>query len=488
MAGDKIDEQRIEDAEVAAADTKRGFLELPLPQFMRTGMAQNIVVGFVCFCCPGMFNAMQGLGNAGGSDPTIGAIMNACLYAFFAIFGYFGGLLFNVFGNRLLLFLGGLTYCGYAIGVYVWGVNASMGWFAILMSSLLGVGAGCLWTAQGAMTMSYAPEAQKGLYTTVFWVIFNLGAMIGGLMTFGLEYNSDLVGVSAVSYFVFCALMIVGAFLGLLLVVPPNRVIRADGKRVVYEKAASPGAELKNVLNLFKDKYMLLLTPLILQSNWFYTYDFGAINGQLFNNRTRGLNSAYYWGFQMVGAYLIGTVFLDMKSLSRRTRAIWGLLIVAGLNTLQWAYAFYVQFGWQDGGYDKDRPIEQRIDFLQSEFWLPAVLYAFMGICDSMVQTYAYWLMGAIANSPAILARYAGYYKGIQSLGAAIAWILDASGMMYRWQAIICFILASIMIPPTYIVASWITEHSSDEDDVAENSAQVLDVKGDQSTSTMSVA
>jgi hypothetical protein len=51
-----------------------------------------------------------------------------------------------------------------------------------------------------------------------------------------------------------------------------------------------------------------------------------------------------------------------------------------------------------------------------------------------MLQTYAYWLMGAIANSPAVLARYAGYYKGIQSLGAAISWILDASGMMFRWQ------------------------------------------------------
>jgi hypothetical protein len=38
---------------------KRGFCELPLPQSFRTGMAQNIIVGFVCFCCPGMFNAMQ---------------------------------------------------------------------------------------------------------------------------------------------------------------------------------------------------------------------------------------------------------------------------------------------------------------------------------------------------------------------------------------------------------------------------------------------
>ena len=68
------------------------------------------------------------------------------------------------------------------------------------------------------MTMSYATEDQKGLYTTVFWVIFNAGAMIGGLMTFGLEFNSEIVGVSAVSYFTFCVLMVIGAVLGLVLV------------------------------------------------------------------------------------------------------------------------------------------------------------------------------------------------------------------------------------------------------------------------------
>ena len=251
------------------ASEKRGFLELPLPASFRTGMGQNIIIGFVCFCCPGMFNAMQGLGNAGGSDPTIGAFMNAALYACFAIFGYFGGLLFNTFGNRIMVFFGGLTYMGYAVGVYLWGQNESLGWLAITLSALLGVGAGCLWTAQGAMTMSYATEDAKGLYTTIFWVIFNAGAMIGGLMTFGLEFNSTQVGVSAVSYFVFCIIMVIGAVLGLVLVVPPQRVIRADGKRVVYEKAASPMEEFKNVASLFTDKYMLLLTPMIIQSNWF---------------------------------------------------------------------------------------------------------------------------------------------------------------------------------------------------------------------------
>lgn len=39
--------------------------------FLRKGFNQNIVAGIVAFAGPGLFNAMQGLGNAGGSDPSV---------------------------------------------------------------------------------------------------------------------------------------------------------------------------------------------------------------------------------------------------------------------------------------------------------------------------------------------------------------------------------------------------------------------------------
>ena len=39
--------------------------------FLRKGFNQNIVAGLVAFTGPGLFNAMQGLGNAGGSDPSV---------------------------------------------------------------------------------------------------------------------------------------------------------------------------------------------------------------------------------------------------------------------------------------------------------------------------------------------------------------------------------------------------------------------------------
>lgn len=43
--------------------------------FLRKGFNQNIVAGMVAFAGPGLFNAMQGLGNAGGSDPKVRIIL-----------------------------------------------------------------------------------------------------------------------------------------------------------------------------------------------------------------------------------------------------------------------------------------------------------------------------------------------------------------------------------------------------------------------------
>ncbi|KNC78244.1 hypothetical protein SARC_09319 [Sphaeroforma arctica JP610] len=320
-------------------------LDVPLPTSLLTGCSQNIIAGFVCFCCPGMFNAMQGLGNAGGSDPAVSAAMNAALNGTFAIAGYFGGLLFNLFGNKLLMVLGGLTYCFYSISVYLWRQDDKYVGMAIAASSILGVGAGMLWTAQETMSMSYATEDKKGMFTDLFWIIFNLGGVVGGGITFFINTGGeDITSMNEATYFMFCGIMVFGAVVALLLTVHPSRVIKADGHIVTFDKAASPAAELKSVFRLFQNKYMLLLTPLIIQSNWFYTYEFGAINGNLFDPETRGLNSAVYWVMQMVGAYAIGTVFLDNRFMGRRQRAIYGLIIISTFNIAQWAYAAWFQF------------------------------------------------------------------------------------------------------------------------------------------------
>eukprot|EP01134_Creolimax_fragrantissima_P008174 CFRG8174T1 len=437
---------------------------IPLPAMFLTGFSQNAIAGIVCLCCPGIFNALQGLGNGGGTDPGVSASMNAAFYGSFTVFGYFGGLVFNMIGTKIPMMFGGLCYCFYVFSIYLWNVDSKFAPVAITASGILGFGAALMWTAQGAMTLSYSTEDKKGQFTAIFWILFNFGGVIGGIITFFInDAGNQADGINAATYFTFCGIMLVGVVVAFVFVVHPSRVIKANGEMVKFEKSISPWNEIKSVCKLVTNKYMLLLSPLMLQSNWFYTYAFGAVNGNLFDAETRGLNSAIYWGMQMIGSYIVGILFLDTKMMGRRKRAMVGLLLVSTINMIQWSYAAWYRFV---KGYDKGTQPNPLINYHDgTEYWVPACLYMCMGLSDAIVQTYAYWILGAIANSTAVLARYAGYYKGIQSFGACIAWLIEYAGALYKWQLVICMTWAVIFPAPTWIVATMVRDHGTEEDD-----------------------
>lgn len=164
---------------------------------------QLVIVAFVCFLCPGMFNALSGLGGAGNLDPKPADDANMALYATFSVVGFFAGTFTNKIGIKLALAFGGtgkflhdirttLRFCssgshnssGYAIYVasfLSYAHNHNYG-FAVFAGTYLGICAGILWCAQGAIMMSYPPEKSKGKYISWFWMIFNLGAVIGSLV------------------------------------------------------------------------------------------------------------------------------------------------------------------------------------------------------------------------------------------------------------------------------------------------------------------
>ncbi|ORX90824.1 MFS general substrate transporter [Basidiobolus meristosporus CBS 931.73] len=428
-------------------------------------LGQVLLVGFVCFACPGMFNVINGMGAGGQMDDNTAKNGNVALYSCFAVFGCLGGGFYNILGGRLCLCLGGLTYALYS-GSLLYYNETKKPAFVIIASAILGVGAGILWTAQGVVMMSYPAEDQKGRCVGLFWILFNLGGVMGAFIPFGLNFHSDKGAVSNSTYLAFLVIMILGALLGLILL-PPGKVIRDDGSRVVVKKFTNIGGEIVDILKLFTNKYMLLLTPLFISSNWFYSYQFGAVNGVLFNLRTRSLNNALYWGSQMLGAYGLGA-FLDNPRFGRRARAVYGLAIVGVIFSATWAGGLALQLQYTR----EDHP--SNIDFIDhpSEFWPKFILYIFYGMCDAMLQTYAYWVMGALSNDSSVLARYAGYYKGIQSAGAAIAWRIDAVGTAFLTQLIINWGLFTLSLPFTYFVAREVKETCNDG---AEEKGEVAD-------------
>lgn len=129
-----------------------------------------------------MFNALTGLGGGGQLSNSAADAANCALYATFAVVGFFAGTVVNALGIRTALSFGGLGYCVYISSFLCYSHTTNLG-YTVFAGLLLGSCAGILWSAQGAIMMSYPPENLKGRYISWFWIIFNLGAVIGSLVS-----------------------------------------------------------------------------------------------------------------------------------------------------------------------------------------------------------------------------------------------------------------------------------------------------------------
>ncbi|KAG9317175.1 major facilitator superfamily domain-containing protein [Chiua virens] len=381
---------------------------------------QVSMLGFVCFMCPGMFNALGGIGGGGQVNTTAQANSNTALYAAFAFFAFFSGTVNNVIGPRLTLFIGTLGYSLYIASFLADNIHSNAYDFVVVAGAILGVCAGFLWTAQGSLMMSYPTEAQKGLFIGIFWAIFNLGAVIGSGVAFGLNFNNQGSTVSDGTYIAFLIITLIGVVLSPFMA-DPKMVVRTDGTKVTLPRQPSWKAEFYSLYVAFKtDPTIILLFPMFVASNYFYTWQGNDYNTALFNIRTRSLNALIYWSAQIFGSMFIGYGVLDRSQFRRRTRAFAGWVIVTVMVFVVHVWGYEYQ-----KNYTRATP-PPNIDFSDPEYPARAWLYIFCGLLDAMWQTFVYWLMGAMSNDLGKLAVFTGFYKALQSAGAAGAWHADA--------------------------------------------------------------
>ncbi|XP_020084010.1 UNC93-like protein 1 [Ananas comosus] len=414
---------------------------------------QVVVIGVVCFCCPGMFNALSGMGGGGQLDHRAANNANTALYAAFSV----------------TLLLGCSTYSLYAGSFLYYNHHPGRQLFTVVSGGVLGAGAGLLWSAQGAVVTSSPPPRLKASYFALFWAIFNTGGVLGGLLPFLINYSRPATAASLgdATYVAFVAFMACGALLSLA-VLPPSRVVRDDGSRP-SDDAYYPDAraELLRILRLFADRNMLLIAPAAWASNFFYTYQFNHVNGDLFDLRTRGLNNVFYWGAQMLGSAAVGYLLdFSFPGRRRRLRGFLGIAVVAALGTAVWAGGIADQrrFGHSGG------PLASPIDFRQGRrFGGPFVLYFSYGLLDAMFQTLCYWVIGALADDSQTLSRYSGFYKGVQSAGAAVAWQIDTRNVSAMSQLIVNWSLTTISYPLLAVLVALAVKDETSPQDAEKN-------------------
>jgi len=442
---------------------------------------QLIMVSFVCFLCPGMFNALGGLGGGGKTDATLADNMNTALYSTFAVFGFFGGTFVNKLGVKGTLAFGGLGYCIYAISLLA-SVHADVGGFNIFAGALLGVCAGLLWTAQGTIMISYPKESSKGKFFAIFWAIFNAGAVIGSLIPLGQNIHvtaNKTVGDG--TYIAFIILMFLGACLALLLC-NANDVIRPDGSKVVLMKHPSWQSEFIGLWETLRhEPLVVLLFPMFWSSNWFTTYQQNSVNGAHFDTRTKALNNLLYYLAQIVGAIVYG-VCMDITWVRRSVRAKLSLGLLFVLTLTIWGGGYDYAKGYTRESVNTDPKVGPVTDFKPTDWKTsgyagPMFLYFFYGFYDSVWQAAVYWYMGALSNSGRRAANYVGFYKGIQSAGAAVIWSLDSRKISFMAEfASTWGLLLFSLVCATPVIWFKVKDHVTVEEDLVGTGETLADV------------
>ncbi|KAI5475095.1 Major Facilitator Superfamily protein [Pseudohyphozyma bogoriensis] len=404
-------------------------------------IVQVTMISLVCFACPGLFNALSGIGGGGQVNADASNKGNIALYSCFSVTSFFSGTINNRIGSRLTLSLGALGYALYMGAFLSYNINQNSG-FVIAAGAILGVCAGMLWTAQGAMTLAYATEQTKGRYMALFWCVFNLGAVMGNAIELGLSYDSTAGNLSNGVYATFLVLSAVGGIALPAMLVNPAVMVRDDHTRVIVPVHPSWKSE---IIGLFKclrmDLWVCLLFPYFLAS------------------KTRALNSMLYYGFQIFGALFVGAC-LDSKRFKRVTRAWGGLGLVVALCLSIWGGSYYYQ-----KGYTRESVATMtKNDLKDKDYGGHIVLYIFMGIMDAVWQNYAYWIMGAMSNSPSHLAYIVGFYKALQSAGnvgiSHLDLILTPYMTMLACSWALCMFSTLLVVP---LIKFRIKEHSDDD-------------------------
>ncbi|ANB15778.1 hypothetical protein AWJ20_3422 [Sugiyamaella lignohabitans] len=394
---------------------------------------QVFLISFVCFCCPGIYNALGGMGGSGQVDPTVAANATVALLSTSAISAvFFVAPLYELIGPNICVLIGGWTYALYSGSLLNYNHHQNST-FVIVSGAILGIGASFLWVPQGVIMTTYINESQKGRSIAVFWIIFNLGGTIGSLASFGLNYHSSVGTVSDFTYIAYIVIMLSGWLLGSLLLCPAAKLnYKYQGERNSAVAKRYQGISLKKIIEMVKlalsilcDWNIIFLLPMFLYANVFYSYQQNIVNGSTFNIRTRSLNGALYWFAQIFGGITMGAL-LDTRHLNRRKRALMGWAVLSIFGMVVWGGGYKFQLWSSKRILDGHK---QDLDFTDKQAIGPMFLYIFYGMFDALWQAYSYWIIGTKSNAPVINAILVGAYKTCQATGGAMAWRLNALGM-----------------------------------------------------------
>ena len=286
---------------------------------LQTPLGQTVLMGLIFFFVFSAYITIQGFA-AKLYGAELASNMEMTLYATFGVACFASPTVTNVLGAQATLTLGVLGYGALVAASLLLSIVRTWWTEAIVIGggAVLGVGAACLWTAQGRLLLEWADGHDQAALFSVFWALFNMSALAGGCLTFFYFSTSASTG-SWPLYAVFLSLILVGALAARLgLSPPPKRAARSAAEPLVAPAAApGPLAQARATLTFFRTRRMRCLAPLFLYTGFNQPYQLNGFGDRAFTNRALGVELALFYGAEILGGFLCGCM-LDAAPPPRR--------------------------------------------------------------------------------------------------------------------------------------------------------------------------
>uniref|UniRef100_A0A7S2WEB7 Major facilitator superfamily (MFS) profile domain-containing protein n=1 Tax=Rhizochromulina marina TaxID=1034831 RepID=A0A7S2WEB7_9STRA len=358
----------------------------------------------------------------------MGSDMEMTLYAVFTVFCFLAPSVTNKLGTRFTMFLGVLGYAALVAASLVYLLGLVGRWLVILGGAVNGVGAAFMWTAQGRLMLQYSDGTDSGRIFAIFWSIFNLSAVLGGILLFAYFLSTSSSGDWSL-YAVFLGLILTGAC-GTLMLLPPEKVKRGKEEPLLTEDLEPSSAvvveaeistlpwweELVETLKLFRTEYMARLFIIFFYTGFNQPYQLVTFGNRFFTESTLGLMLSLFYTFELIGAYVSARI---VDGSPGRQAAVRGYSLFFLVTTLGYICALWLES--QEAHHPEDIDNRGTVALV-----LPGALaMAFWGFSDSQIQALAYWQLGQEYSTGTDQSRAVGFYKMVQSAGWCLGFALS---------------------------------------------------------------
>tara|TARA_B110000305_G_C19418187_1_gene629241 strand:- start:51 stop:1094 length:1044 start_codon:yes stop_codon:yes gene_type:complete len=319
----------------------------------RSPMGQTIVLGLIFFFTFTAYLTIQAL-SADLYGEKLGSYVPFSIYGFFTVFCFVSPAITNKLGCKNAMFFGVLGYACLVLASLVYFLdrenhpNSETYQSVVLIgASLLGVGAALLWTGQGRLILQYSDGSDGGTLFSVFWMLFNMAALVGGVLTFFIFGNSDVSDddgtasdaptANSTLFIIFLAFVLCGACATRFILdatelerdnkghsnnifnnhnsnnALPLLVGDKNGLQPLFEVEVSESdwvTEFVETIKLFGTSRMAVLAILFLYTGYNQPYQLVTFGNRFFTSQTLGLGMIVFYGAEIVGGLWIGQ-FLD---------------------------------------------------------------------------------------------------------------------------------------------------------------------------------